>query len=81
MQYEKPFATFDDQVDLLLSRGMQGDKAVIRDHLVDVGYYRLIGSFALLPFSAIYLKILPPTPLGEEGYSNCLRNIRISIKG
>ena len=119
---------------------MQGDKAVIRDHLVDVGYYRLsgywhifkqednsfkpettfekvwniytfdrqlrlivllaidpwslaiivgifllkyrlIGSFALSPFSAIYLKILPPTPLGEEGYSNCLRNIRISIKG
>lgn len=43
MQYEKPFATFDDQVDLLLSRGMQGDKAVIRDHLVDVGYYRLSG--------------------------------------
>ena len=43
MQYEKPFATFDDQVDLLLSRGMRGDKAVIRDHLVDVGYYRLSG--------------------------------------
>ena len=43
MQYEKPFATFDDQVDLLLSRGMQGDKAVIRTHLVDVGYYRLSG--------------------------------------
>ncbi len=43
MEYTKPFTTFDEQVDLLVSRGMQGDREEIREHLVDVGYYRLSG--------------------------------------
>lgn len=43
MEYSKPFLTFDNQADLLLSRGMVGDKHVIVEHLTNVGYYRLSG--------------------------------------
>ena len=43
VEYTKPFTTFDEQVDLLLGRGMKGDRDAVREHLIDVGYYRLSG--------------------------------------
>lgn len=42
-EYTKPFLPFDEQADLLLERGMQGDREVMVKHLKDVGYYRLSG--------------------------------------
>ena len=43
MKYSKPFKTFEEQADLLVSRGMGGDRDVLVAHLKDVGYYRLSG--------------------------------------
>jgi abortive infection bacteriophage resistance protein len=43
MKYSKPFKTFEEQADLLISRGMGGDRDVLVAHLKDVGYYRLSG--------------------------------------
>ena len=43
MEFTKPFLTFEEQADLLISRGMIADKGVLVEHLEDVGYYRLSG--------------------------------------
>lgn len=43
MKYEKPFLSFDDQADRLISRGMECDRDDLIIHLKDVGYYRLSG--------------------------------------
>lgn len=43
MKYEKPFKTFSEQADLIIERGMIGDKDILVQCLKDVGYYRLSG--------------------------------------
>ena len=43
MLYEKPPLTFERQADLLLSRGMQGDRETMILRLQSVNYYRLSG--------------------------------------
>lgn len=43
MKYSKQFKTFDEQAELLISRGMGADRDVLVSHLRDVGYYRLSG--------------------------------------
>lgn len=43
MKYEKPPLTFEQQADLLLSRGMRGDRTAMIDRLSVVNYYRLSG--------------------------------------
>jgi len=48
MEYTKPPLTFGAQADLLLSRGLQADKAVLVSRLQAVNYYRL--SAYLYPF-------------------------------
>lgn len=48
MRYEKPATTIDEQIELLESRGMSGDPALMRRWLETVGYYRL--SAYWLPF-------------------------------
>ena len=39
----KPFATLDEQIDVLASRGLALDQAVAEQWLRSVGYYRLSG--------------------------------------
>ena len=48
MHFNKPPTTIDEQIDLLIERGMQGDAALMRRWLETVGYYRL--SAFWLPF-------------------------------
>lgn len=43
MKYQKPPLTFEAQADLLLSRGMTGDRSLMIDRLSVVNYYRLSG--------------------------------------
>ncbi len=43
MKYSKHARTWDDQADLLISRGMQGDKAFMIECLQNTNYYRLSG--------------------------------------
>lgn len=43
MRFTKPALTLDEQADLLLSRGMIGDKSLIIQRLSFVNYYRLSG--------------------------------------
>lgn len=43
MKYTKPPLTIEQQADLLLSRGMTGDKSLITNRLSVVNYYRLSG--------------------------------------
>lgn len=43
VKYTKPFRTYDEQADLLMSRGMTADRDELIEHLQDVGYYRLSG--------------------------------------
>lgn len=52
MEYAKPPLSFEQQADLLLSRGMTGDRSVIIGRLAVVNYYRLSGywhTFRKLP--------------------------------
>lgn len=42
-QSVKPFASIDEQIDLLASRGLALDRAVVEQWLRSVGYYRLSG--------------------------------------
>ncbi len=52
MKYAKPPLTFEQQADLLLSRGMTGDKGLMVSRLSVVNYYRLSGywhTFRKLP--------------------------------
>jgi abortive infection bacteriophage resistance protein len=48
MKYGKPALTVEQQADLLLSRGMQGDRGAMIDRLSVVNYYRLSGYW--IPF-------------------------------
>jgi abortive infection bacteriophage resistance protein len=48
MQYSKPSLTFEQQADLLLSRGLIADRLMLIDRLQCVNYYRLSGY--LYPF-------------------------------
>lgn len=43
MKYDKPPRTLEQQADLLLSRGMNGDRAAMITRLAVVNYYRLSG--------------------------------------
>lgn len=43
MDYCKPWLSLDEQADLLISRGLMGDRSAISECLRDVGYYRLSG--------------------------------------
>lgn len=43
MRYAKPPRTLEEQADLLLSRGMKGDRAAMIARLAVVNYYRLSG--------------------------------------
>ncbi len=43
MKYSKPPLSFQQQADLLLARGMQGDRATMMSRLAVVNYYRLSG--------------------------------------
>ncbi len=43
VKFEKPSLTIEQQVDLLLQRGMAGDRALMIERLRVVGYYRLSG--------------------------------------
>ena len=43
MKYAKPPLTFEQQADLLLARGMRGDRATMMSRLAVVNYYRLSG--------------------------------------
>ncbi|MDA8118284.1 MAG: Abi family protein [Actinomycetota bacterium] len=43
MIYAKPALTLEQQADLLIQRGMTGDRGVIIEHLKTVNYYRLSG--------------------------------------
>lgn len=43
MEYTKPPLTLDQQVNLLLSRGMDGDRSLMTARLQSVNYYRLSG--------------------------------------
>lgn len=48
MKYAKPWLSFDEQVNLLLERGIEGDRKLITARLSGVNYYRLSGY--LYPF-------------------------------
>lgn len=43
MRYTKPFRSYEEQTDLLFTRGMIADRNILISHLNDVGYYRLSG--------------------------------------
>ena len=43
MDYCKPWLSLDEQADLLMRRGLIGDRSAILECLKDVGYYRLSG--------------------------------------
>ena len=43
MRYDKPWLSLEEQADLLAQRSLEGDRAVVIEHLRDVGYYRLSG--------------------------------------
>jgi abortive infection bacteriophage resistance protein len=43
MRYLKPALSFEDQADLLIARGMVGDRALMINRLAVVNYYRLSG--------------------------------------
>jgi len=43
MKFTKTFLTYEQQADLLLSRGLQGDKGTLISHLQSVSYFRLSG--------------------------------------
>ncbi len=48
MEYKKPPLTFEEQADLLLSRGLQAERDRLIFHLKSVNYYRIMGY--LYPF-------------------------------
>lgn len=43
MEYIKPWVSLEEQADLLIGRGLLGDRKVIIERLKSVGYYRLTG--------------------------------------
>ena len=44
VHYAKPYLTIDEQIDLLVKRGLRiRDRSVARDLLTGVNYYRLTG--------------------------------------
>ena len=47
MSYAKPPLTFEQQADLLIQRGMTGDRDLMVTRLASVNYYRLICKYCL----------------------------------
>lgn len=43
MKFTKPFLAYDEQADLLISRGMVADRDVLLEHLQDGGFKELAG--------------------------------------
>ena len=41
MRYTKPWLSYEQQADRLISRGLLCDREELVERLVDVGYYRL----------------------------------------
>ncbi|MBN2210960.1 MAG: hypothetical protein JW709_06150 [Sedimentisphaerales bacterium] len=67
MNYAKPPLTLEQQADLLLSRGLFGDKPLMMDRLAMVNYYRLSGywhPFRLQTLLAEY----PDIPVVSMGF-------------
>ena len=58
MRYTKPPLTFSQQADLLISRGLSGDREVIISRLRAVSYYRLSGYWH--PFKNSQITQTPP---------------------
>jgi abortive infection bacteriophage resistance protein len=48
MEYKKPALTYEEQADLLLSRGLIAERSFLIEKLRSVNYYRLSGY--LYPF-------------------------------
>jgi len=61
MRYEKPPLTFEQQADLLISRGLVADRDILISRLQAVNYYRLSGY--LYPFRESDTVIKPGTTL------------------
>lgn len=47
MKFAKSFLSYEQQADLLIARGLQGDKATLISHLQSVSYFRLSGYWYL----------------------------------
>jgi len=47
MKFTKSFLTYEQQADLLLARGLQGDRTTLISHLQSVSYFRLSGYWHL----------------------------------
>ncbi len=58
MKYNKPPLSFEQQADLLISRGMNGDRALMIKRLETVSYYRLSGYW--FPFRKSHEDTLKP---------------------
>lgn len=63
MQYAKPALTFEQQADLLLRRGMSGDRDLMIARLACVNYYRLSGYW--YPFRSATDQFVPGTSFDE----------------
>jgi abortive infection bacteriophage resistance protein len=63
MQYAKPALTFEQQADLLLRRGMSGDRGLMIARLSCVNYYRLSGYW--YPFRSATDQFVPGTSFDE----------------
>jgi len=63
MQYTKPPLTFEQQADLLIRRGMTGDRDLIVSRLAAVNYYRLSGYWH--PFKDSNEDFVPGTSFDE----------------
>jgi abortive infection bacteriophage resistance protein len=61
VKYEKPFKTFEEQAEILLSRGLEADKATLISRLETVNYYRISGY--LYPFRTPDDQFKPNTSL------------------
>ena len=63
MQYAKPPLTFEQQADLLIQRGMSGDRDLLVARLSVVNYYRLSGYWH--PFKGTGDQFQPGTSFDE----------------
>jgi abortive infection bacteriophage resistance protein len=63
VKFEKPSLTVEQQADLLIQRGMQGDRGLMIERLSVVGYYRLSGYW--YPFRKAAVDSFEPTGPAE----------------
>jgi len=73
MRFEKPPLTIEQQVELLLSRGMIGDAACIAHRLAMANYYRLSGYWH--PFRTAENTFRPRTGFELSICKHCLDRI------